>query len=110
MTRFAKCRSALVLLILSVLTVSLMGCGGKQLPSQWSESKKEAFKQDLARAFDDGDQETAGELIAEKYGVGADENLPEGEKEILRKLMGEVVMEKMRGVMKGAFPGLKQEP
>ena len=108
MNILANGRFILLALVFSMLSVSLAGCGGKQLPSQWSESKKEAFKQDLSKAIDSGDQESAGELITKKYGVGADENLPESEKEILKNLMGEVFMEKMRGAMKDAFPGLKQ--
>ena len=102
MNILANGRYILLALVFSMLTVSLAGCGGKQLPSQWSESKKEAFKQDIykcAYSADGGDME----LICKKYGLDPDADLPSEEQMILDGLVREVMMESPNKFKK-AFP------
>ena len=105
MTSFASGRPVLLALVLSMLTVSLAGCGGGP-PSQWSESKKERYKQDLSEALEESDPDAVKDKMWSKYDIGPDADLSDEDKQIILQLTGEVMREKMGQVVKDAFPGV----
>ena len=91
--------------ILSLMTLPIVGCGSKQLPSEWSETKISAFQDEIREAMKSEDGEKEMEKILARHGVPYPGDLPESEREVLQGYFAKPMRQSLGDVFKEALKG-----